>query len=181
MSDRIVWPLLLALSLLPGGCGKKPDLPAATARGQQALAPFKGKLRDALTGALAKGPEQAVEVCAVEAPKLAAEASKDGVRVGRASARNRNPANAPEGWRGEAITHFQGMENPAGVFSRVLPSGAVVVAEPILTQPMCLTCHGKQLDPALAEKIRGRYPGDQATGYEAGQLRGIFWAEVDPR
>lgn len=171
--------LLLALPLV--GCGKKADIPAATTRAQQALGPFKGKLRDALVGALAKGPEQAVEVCAVEAPKLAAEASTGGVRVGRASARQRNPANAAEGWRAEAIAHFSAKQPPEGVFTKALPSGAVAVAEPIVMQPMCLTCHGKSVEPSLAQKIRARYPGDLATGYEAGELRGVFWAEVEPR
>lgn len=177
---RVIGWGLLVLSLSLAGCEKKPDVPAATARAQQALGPFKGKLREALGAAVARGPEQAVEACAVEAPRLAAEASTGGVRVGRASPRSRNPANAAEGWRAEAFEHFA--KNPAGgAYTKALPSGVVAVAEPILMQPLCLTCHGKNVEPALAGKIRARYPQDQATGYEAGQLRGIFWAEVDPR
>jgi hypothetical protein len=40
---------------------------------------------------------------------------------------------------------------------------------------ICLTCHGTNLDPALAAEIDSLYPGDKATGYSEGDLRGAFW------
>ena len=47
-------------------------------------------------------------------------------------------------------------------------------AKAIVTQQLCVTCHGKPEDiPApLMEKIRAEYPDDQATGYSVGKLRG---------
>jgi hypothetical protein len=50
--------------------------------------------------------------------------------------------------------------------------------EPIYVQPLCVTCHGATLAPDLQAKIDELYPNDQATGYAAGDLRGVFWAEL---
>ena len=58
-----------------------------------------------------------------------------------------------------------------------LPEGRAGYVEPILTQPLCLTCHGDVQDPALLERIKADYPEDRATGFEAGELRGVFWIE----
>ena len=50
--------------------------------------------------------------------------------------------------------------------------------EPIFMQPLCVTCHGAELAPDLEAKLDELYPGDQARGYVAGDLRGVFWAEL---
>ena len=34
--------------------------------------------------------------------------------------------------------------------------------------------------PAVAERVRERYPDDAARGFKVGELRGVFWAELDP-
>ena len=44
-------------------------------------------------------------------------------------------------------------------------------------QPLCLTCHGTELDPAIAAQIAASYPADEATGFAAGDFRGVFWVE----
>lgn len=49
--------------------------------------------------------------------------------------------------------------------------------EPILLQPLCLTCHGASLAPELQSRIDELYPDDRATGFEVGDLRGVFWVE----
>jgi hypothetical protein len=49
--------------------------------------------------------------------------------------------------------------------------------EPIMLQPLCLTCHGSELAPGVAEQISELYPEDHAIGFEAGDLRGVFWLE----
>ena len=48
--------------------------------------------------------------------------------------------------------------------------------EPIVLQPLCLTCHGDSLAPEVAARIQDLYPQDRAVGYEVGDLRGVFWA-----
>jgi hypothetical protein len=47
--------------------------------------------------------------------------------------------------------------------------------KPIMTAPLCLTCHGDALDPELAAVIAERYPADRATGFTPGELRGAFY------
>jgi hypothetical protein len=51
---------------------------------------------------------------------------------------------------------------------------------PIPTGAMCLNCHGtKDGIPAdVVSALEEKYPGDQATGFEEGDLRGWFWVEV---
>jgi hypothetical protein len=39
---------------------------------------------------------------------------------------------------------------------------------------LCLTCHGESLAPELAAAIARDYPGDAATGFKSGELRGAF-------
>ena len=53
--------------------------------------------------------------------------------------------------------------------------------EPIMVQPMCLVCHGEALQPGVAAQIDERYPEDRATGFKAGDFRGVFWVEFPER
>jgi hypothetical protein len=52
--------------------------------------------------------------------------------------------------------------------------------EPIYLSPLCVTCHGEAVEPALLERIRALYPDDAAVGFRVGELRGLFWA-IAPR
>ena len=49
--------------------------------------------------------------------------------------------------------------------------------EPIIVQPQCLSCHGESLNEDVSMEINKLYPEDQAFGFKAGELRGVFWAE----
>ena len=53
----------------------------------------------------------------------------------------------------------------------------VVGYYPIITQGLCMSCHGEKntLDPKTLTTIDSIYPTDQATGYQTGALRGM-WA-----
>ena len=84
---RIITALLAAL--LVAGCGGERD--RVDADPAQLLTGFKLQLQGALKAGLADGPVAAIAACSVEAPKIAAAASRNGVRVGRASHRLRNP------------------------------------------------------------------------------------------
>jgi hypothetical protein len=154
------------------------DDSAWLARGAETVAPLKRGLLVALEEALARaGPEAAIDVCRLRAPEIAAQASSPGVRVGRTSDRLRNPANAPADWMRPLLEAYRA--NPHDRAPRVvhLPDGRVGYAEPIVVQPLCLTCHGEALTPALRERLAARYPDDQATGYRAGDFRGLVYAE----
>jgi hypothetical protein len=47
---------------------------------------------------------------------------------------------------------------------------------PIVTNSMCLSCHGTEKDiaPEVAKRIIKFYPMDKATGYAENQVRGIW-------
>jgi integrase len=61
----------------------------------------------------------------------------------------------------------------------VLDGGRTGYVEPLATAPMCLACHGESIEPAVAAKLAALYPDDRATGFRAGELRGLAWVEVD--
>lgn len=131
------------------------------------------------------GPVAAVGVCKDVAPSIAASlSSQHGVQVKRVGTRVRNPsAGVPNGWQKEALSEFDARltqgEKPADLeYWRVVDDAQgkreLHFAKAIVTQQLCVTCHGKAEDiPApLLEKIRAEYPKDEAIGYRVGQLRG---------
>lgn len=148
---------------------------------QQLLMPFKKQLKAALIEGLADGPDAAIDACKVKAPQIAAGLSTDGVVVGRTSHRLRNPANRSPDWVSPVLDHY--LEAPASRDARVveLGDGRFGYVEPIALQPMCVMCHGKTLAPDVAERIAALYPDDEATGFDVGDLRGVFWLEFPSR
>lgn len=166
-------PAFASICLLTAGVASAQE----TDRGAQLLAPFKRDLQQALADGLAEGPEAAIGACRVQAPEIAARLSQDGIRVGRTSERLRNPANTAPSWVLPILSAFT--DDPAERTPRAVQIGEdrLGYAEPIVVQPLCLTCHGNDLSPELEARIRELYPQDQAQGYEAGDLRGVFWVE----
>lgn len=63
-----------------------------------------------------------------------------------------------------------------------LPGGKHIAYYPIMTNDLCLQCHGKEGEniwEATLEKIKQLYPADKATGYLANELRGLWVVEMD--
>ena len=191
---KTLLPILCGLLLLAacGDCKEGSDAaswkPVAEdalegAQKAQRAAAFKAKdamfkqLSGALMGAVkAGGPAAAIDVCRVEAPKVAASVSEEyGLAIGRTAFRLRNAENAPPAWAASLVA-AESADNSYVVDS----DGALGVLLPIRLQNACLTCHG---DPAkipaeVKAKIEQSYPDDQATGFAQGDLRGYFWIEV---
>jgi hypothetical protein len=144
------------------------------------------QLGQKLKGALANdGPIAAVSVCKEVAPAIAKGLSaQHGAQVTRVGTRVRNTKmGIPNGWQTEALAEFDARiaqgDKPADLEYWKVVDGAdgkreLHYAKAIVTQPLCVTCHGKAEDIAapLMEKIRAEYPDDQATGYSVGKLRG---------
>jgi hypothetical protein len=143
-----------------------------------------GQLKGELTKAIAEGgPMAAIDVCYTRAPEIAAQLSKSsGARVGRTALRVRNPSNAPDGLERSVLEQFAAdlgsgpIDRPLEAAFEIRRGDAVErrYMRAIPTDAVCLTCHGKTLAPELAAAIARNYPGDQATGFELGQLRGAF-------
>lgn len=147
------------------------------ARGAALLAPFKAQLQQALQEGLQRGPAAAIGACRVEAPRIAAALSRDGVRIGRTSHKLRNPANAGPAWARPVLDDY--LAKPADRAGRVVgvSEGRVGYVEPIVTQAPCLLCHGQTIAPDVAATIAELYPADRAVGFREGDLRGVFWVE----
>lgn len=181
--------IIIAMGFLQSGPARSdaaPGTPPATleadwlARGGSVVAPFRQRLMAALQAGLAEGPDRAIDACRVEAPAIAAASGRPGVTVGRSSHRLRNSANAPRPWVRPLLDGFVASPATAAPRAVALPGGGAGYVEPIILQPMCVTCHGVTLAPALQARISGLYPGDEATGFAPGDLRGVFWVEFEP-
>lgn len=147
------------------------------ARGAELLAPFKQQLQAALRAGLANGGPAAIDACRLEAPAIAASLSVDGIRVGRTSHRLRNPANTAPDWVAPLLEQYQAGGTALAPVAVDLSDGRTGYVEPIATQPLCLMCHGDDIEPGIAARLAALYPDDRATGFKAGDLRGVFWVE----
>ncbi|TPV58500.1 DUF3365 domain-containing protein [Aestuariibacter sp. GS-14] len=139
------------------------------------------ELKQALQAAIKQGGlTEGIRVCKELAPQLAAKYSVNGWQVGRTSLKVRNPNNAPDGWETEALIAMENaLANGGAPMQAAQAHTGADLAEwrymqPIVTQAVCLNCHGAQLTPDVSQTLQVHYPEDQATGFEDGQLRGAF-------
>lgn len=149
---------------------------AQRVRAEQARDALGKQLLGELTAALAQIPANAITVCKERAPAIAAEVAKaNSLRIGRTSAKLRNPLNETPAWAADHVA--KGEAQPAWF---VGPNGELGALYPIVTMPVCVQCHGKveALAPEVHDALRANYPRDRATGFAAGDLRGWFWVEV---
>ncbi len=144
-------------------------------QGAAQLLPFKKQLMGALKAGLEEGPDSAIDACRVQAPAIAASLSADDVRIGRTSHRLRNPANAGPAWATAVLETYLEQAGDWAPQVVALGEGQAGYVEPIVTQPLCLACHGSDLAPPVAEALAKHYPEDRATGFGEGDLRGVFW------
>lgn len=179
---------------VPKAAEKEPEPPAEKAppadaeaafraRAEAATGTLKKELMAALQAAMKQGPAEAVAACNTKAPAIAEAASSAGLRVGRVATRLRNPANAAKGWQAEQLAAYA--QIPAGEAKpRVvdLGDGHFGYVEPLYVNGLCLTCHGPeaQIPDEVEAKLAALYPEDAATGYAAGEFRGLVWATNAP-
>jgi len=147
------------------------------ARGAELLAPMKTALKQALMAGMQKGPVNAISVCKDRAPEIADSLSVDGSQIGRTSHRLRNPANSAPAWVDPVLKAYLNEDANREPRLLQLSDDRQGYVEPIVLQPLCLACHGESLAPDVAAKIMEAYPEDKATGFEVGDLRGVYWVE----
>jgi len=146
--------------------------------GAEAVLPFKQGLKQALLKGMEGGPVQAISACRIEAPRIADSLSKGKLAMGRTSRKLRNPKNAPKPWMEPLLETYASDPESREPEVVLIDQNTVGYVEPIFVQPLCLACHGTELPPDLKAAIEKQYPSDEATGYAAGDLRGMFWAEL---
>ena len=130
-----------------------------------------------------RGAAGAVEFCNVKAlPITDSLAQLQNANIKRVSDKNRNPLNAAnEDELAYIIASKKELESGNSIKPQVKEvNGKWVGYYPILTNAMCLQCHGKEGNQIAVEtlaKIKEKYPEDKATGYGENELRGIWVVE----
>jgi hypothetical protein len=169
--------LLLSLIALGSLIGTSIAENTSQPRGAELLAPFKMELKSALTAGMAKGPVSAISVCRDQAPRIATALSTDQVRMGRSSHRLRNPENTAPEWVAPILDGYLAEPDSRKPATVAIAEGREGYVEPILVQPVCLTCHGPALADDVGARIAELYPDDRAVDFQEGDFRGVFWVE----
>jgi hypothetical protein len=167
--------LALAAALLLAPAGFAPShAPAALRR---ALARADEAIRSAACSAERRFGEGDPDANAARCTHLHDPA---GVRVGRTSARLRNPRNAPPAWARAYVQKTDGRK-AAEVGPIAFDLGdRVGLLRPIEVRKRCLACHAasEQVDASTRQWLESAYPEDRSLGYALGDLRGFWWAEA---
>ena len=175
----------LAALILLAGCGPSAEetarLEAETAliAARATADAFQGELRDALAAAIAaEGAVGAVETCATIAPALAeTHARSTGASVRRTALRVRNPASAPDAFEEASLRRLAAAPlTRAGAPAELheVSGGELRYMRALPTAGLCLQCHGPDVAPEVKAAIARLYPGDQATRFREGELRGAI-------
>ena len=179
--------IVLSLSFfIISACSQNVDKQLNESR--NAIKDLAGQLQHTLkTSMQNNGPIKALNVCNVEAEKIAADISKaNAVEVGRTSLKIRSPNNLSDTWETEVLRYFEqqrqnGTElenleiyeitkNETGKWFRYMKA--------IPTSEVCLICHGENIAPDIHKQLQSLYPNDQATGYKVGDIRGAFSVKI---
>jgi len=130
------------------------------------------------------GPTKAVKVCNIKAlPVTAQVAQLTNSRIKRVTDKPRNPLNTATDNELDIINSMK-QQLTAGTQPTPLVQEnqhTVTGYYPIITQQICLSCHGvegTQINHSTLRVIQELYPNDLATGYGANQLRGLFVVEM---
>ncbi len=134
-----------------------------------------------LQKALANGSiESALRYCNVNAyPITDSLATSFQVSIKRLSDKNRNLRNKTDKMgdfmmKGFGIDLSEGNDLSPKL---VLKDDSVIFYKPIITQALCLNCHGvpgKDITFSNDSLIQALYPRDKAVGYQVNQLRGLW-------
>lgn len=127
-----------------------------------------------------KGAAGAVEFCHIEAMKLTDSMSvMHNAIIARVSDKPRNPKNKANTKELGHITAFKELLESGSDIDPIVEEiyGEINFYYPITTNTMCLQCHGKpneQITSSTLSTLKNLYPEDRATGYDIGQVRGMW-------
>ena len=132
-----------------------------------------------------KGAEGALAFCNEKAyPLTDSMAQVLKVFIKRVSDKPRNKNNLANGNEAAHIKAFKETlskgEQPKPVVMEI--NGKMVGHYAIITNKMCLQCHGtinKEILPQTYSRINTLYPDDKATGYAENQVRGLWVIEME--
>ena len=160
----------------------------AMERGQQIASASQQALASNLKAAIQRGGiEEAFKFCNIQAMPITDSLSRAyDATVKRATLWVRNPKDEATAVEREILEAYQ-MQMEAGETTGPrlvnLDDQYVLYTQPIAIQNgLCLNCHGEvgtQVQQSTYKLIQERYPEDQATGHQMGDLRGIWSIRFD--
>jgi len=168
-----------------------PEVADIRQAGETAITRIAYNLVREVNTALAKdGPEAAADICHLKDLPMTKGTVGGMPRITAlklTSLKVRSGNNAPDSADKQVLAYIQDQMNngdaPASLLiQRVEGPGTPEwrVYKPLGVMPKCLACHGDPAEqsPALRTKLGARYPKDQATGYTAGEWRGVVRVTV---
>lgn len=132
-----------------------------------------------------QGTSGAITFCNTRAIKLTDSMSVElGAKIKRVSDRNRNPDNKANQ---AELKYIQNGKIQLTAGNKMEPlvieaSDHYTAYYPIITNNMCLQCHGapdREIQPEVINLLRTLYPDDLAIGFKEGDLRGIWVVELE--
>ncbi|WP_304546252.1 Tll0287-like domain-containing protein [Sulfurimonas microaerophilic] len=132
------------------------------------------------------GAMEALDFCTQEAQNLTGDVNKklpEGVSVRRITLKTRNPMNMPTDDEAKVLEDLQKKQNsdkalPKHIIKQVGKDTYKFYKPLVITNPVCLKCHGDIQDDKLKTEISNRYPEDKAIHYKMGDLRGAIVTTV---
>lgn len=127
-----------------------------------------------------EGAPAAIEFCNLNALAITDSLSRElGATISRITDRPRNPKNSASDGEMKYISAYRDdlAEGHTAKGLVALRDDRIHVYYPIVTNTLCLQCHGSpetEITPEVYSRIRERYPEDRAMGYSAGELRGLW-------
>ncbi len=189
---QVVW--LVTLVFL--GCSKPPEPPRslvvplatevkfeALTRGKAIVSETFSLLSSNLQSAIQQGGvSNALPYCSLAAsPLTSGMAQKHGVTIRRVTHKPRNPADRADDLELVVLKQFQAAlattNPPPPVVTNFNEATATFFAPIVLNNELCLKCHGQpgtEVAPENLAVIQRLYPGDEATGFKLGDLRGAW-------
>ena len=148
---------------------------------QASFETLSGQLKTALEEG---GVPKAIELCNVSAyPTIDGLSKKYNAKIRRTSLKIRNPKDNPTK---KELVILQQYEKDYASGKKLSPivdeldNKNLAFYAPVIVKDACLQCHGIIGETMSAENheiVKNIYPKDQATGYAAGDLRGIWSIE----
>lgn len=137
-----------------------------------------------LVGAITEGgTEHALTFCNIAAIPLTDSMSREhNATITRVSDQPRNPNNKANSKELEQINYYKSLLANGKTGKEIQPNVEVAgdmvhFYYPIITNDMCLKCHGtknKEVKPETLALLSKLYPEDRATGYQGNKVRGIW-------
>jgi len=146
---------------------------------QLLVADLSQQLKKELLSAMSDGDAvSAIKVCAQKASEMTSAHADGGWTIKRISNRNRNPNNRANFTETVLLAIFADAagDRSTETWTKSDSGTTYQYFKPILTSSFCLKCHGdmQTLGPGVYTALKKLYPLDKATGYKAGELRGVF-------